>query len=132
LSVTSDIGPVISEVLLASMGIISLRGAARIWRERPRVDPDGRDHDPRPQWLIVGALPTGLCILSLAIAFPLSYGVQSKDSLIANACFVTGGLFFVVAALCAVTLVYVVVLLFFERPLPRLLIPPSRRANRSG
>ncbi|MGC1420692.1 MAG: hypothetical protein WA786_11320 [Acidimicrobiales bacterium] len=127
MSVTSDIGPVVSEVLLVSMGFISMRGAVRIWREKPRADQSHDERDPRPLWLIAGALPTGLCILSLAFAFPLSYGVDSKDGPIANTCFVAGGLFFIVAAVCAVVLVYEVMLMIVERPLPRLLLPPSRR-----
>jgi hypothetical protein len=40
-----------------------------------------------------------------------------------------GGLFFGVAALCAVVLVLEVLFLFFERPVPRLLTPPSRRSE---
>lgn len=127
MSITSDIGPVVSESLLVSMGFISMRGAVRIWREKPRTGQRQGAHDPRPLWLVAGALPTGLCVLSLAIAFPLSYGVDSKDNLIANTCFVAGGLFFIVAAVCAVVLVYEVILMIVERPLPRLLLPPSRR-----
>jgi hypothetical protein len=114
---------------LGAMGLISFRGAVRMWREKPRAERNNADRDARPPWLVAGSLPTGLCVLSLAIAFPLSYGVQSKDGFVADTCFIAGGLFFIIAAVTAVILVYVVVLLFFERPLPRILIPPSRRVN---
>lgn len=122
----SDIGPVVSEVVLLGMGFLTLGGGLRIWREKPRPSVSGSD-DRRPLWMLVGAMPTGICVASLAIAFPLSYGLQDKDRLLANLCFVFGGLFFILAALCAVTLVWISVRLFFERPMPRILIPPSRR-----
>ncbi|MGA2969562.1 MAG: hypothetical protein ABSE75_07135 [Acidimicrobiales bacterium] len=76
---------------------------------------------------MVGAMPTAMCVVSLAIAFPLSYGLQSKTSFFADFCYVVGGLCFAFAALCALTLVAEVFLLFFERPVPRFLTPPSRR-----
>jgi hypothetical protein len=72
-------------------------------------------------------MPTALCVLSLAIGFPLSYGLQSKTSFFANFCYVVGGLCFAFAAICALILMVEVFLLFFERPVPRFLTPPSRR-----
>ncbi len=76
---------------------------------------------------MVSALPISIMVVSLAIAFPLSYGVQSKSGLLSTACFVVGGLCFVLAALCAVALVFALALMFVERPVPRFLTPPSRR-----
>jgi hypothetical protein len=125
MSVTSDIGPVVSEVILVGMGILTLGGGLRIWREKPKASSEDR----RPQWMLVGAMPTGICVVSLAIAFPLSYGLQDKTRVLADLCFYFGGLFFVLAALCALTLAWIFALLFFERPMPRFLTPPSRRTS---
>jgi hypothetical protein len=91
-SVTSDIGPVVSEVVLASMAILTMGGGLRIWREKPKPNTSGEDR--RPQWMVVGALPTGICVMSLAIAFPLSYGLQDKTQVLADLCFYFGGFFF--------------------------------------
>jgi hypothetical protein len=130
MSVTSDVGSVVSEALLLFIGSVSFRSGIRIWREKPPPSDSPRTHDDRrPQWFIVGALPTALCVLSMAIAFPLSYGLQSRVGFFADFCFVVGGLFFLAAALCVLVLVVEVVLLFFERPVPRLLTPPSRRSE---
>jgi hypothetical protein len=127
-SVSSDIGPVISEVILVFVGAAALNSAVRIWREKPTEQSLARTYeDQRPKWFVVGAMPTALCVVSLAIAFPLSYGLQSKTNLFADFCYVVGGLCFAFAALCALTLMYEVFLLFFERPTPRFLTPPSRR-----
>jgi hypothetical protein len=128
MSVTSDIGPVVSEVILVFVGGATMNSAVRIWREKPmnEVSSTARQ-DQRPKWFVVGAMPTALCVLCLAIAFPLSYGLQSKTSLLADSCFIVGGLCFAFAALCALTLMFEVFLLFFERPIPRFLNPPSRR-----
>jgi hypothetical protein len=127
MSVTSDIGPVVSEVVLASMGLLTMGGGLRIWREKPKLNPSSEDR--RPQWMLIGAMPTGICVMSLAIAFPLSYGLQDRIRVLANLCFYFGGFFFALAALCAVTLAWIFVLLFFERPMPRFLTPPSRRTG---
>jgi hypothetical protein len=108
------------------MGILAFGGGLRIWREKPSPDWSGAK-DRRPQWMLVGAMPTGICVMSLAIAFPLSYGLQDKIHLLADLCFYVGGFFFVLAALCAITLAWIFVLLFFERPMPRFLTPPSKR-----
>ena len=130
MSITSDVGSVVSEVLMLFVGSVSFRSGIRIWREKPPPSDSPRAQDDRrPKWFIVGALPTALFFLSLAIAFPLSYGLQSPVGFLADFCFVVGGLFFVVAALCAVVLVLEVLFLFFERPVPRLLTPPSRRSE---
>jgi len=128
LSVTSDIGPVVSEVILVFVGGATLNSAIRIWREKPQDEnTSGVREDRRPKWFVVGAMPVALCVLSLAIAFPLSYGLQSKTSFFADFCYVVGGLCFAFAALCALTLMFEVFLFFFERPVPRFLNPPSRR-----
>lgn len=126
MSASSDIGPLVSEIVLAGMGFLTLGGGIRIWREKPKPDALVAD-DRRPLWMLVGAMPTAICVISLAIAFPLSYGLQDKTRLLANLCFIFGGLFFILAALCALTLVWICVRLFFERPIPRFLTPPSRR-----
>lgn len=128
MSVASDVGPVISEVILVFVGGATMNSAIRIWREKPHPEtsPGVRD-DRRPRWFVVGAMPTALCVVSLAIAFPLSYGLQSKSNFFADFCYVVGGLCFAIAALCALVLVAEVFLLFFERPVPRFLTPPSRR-----
>ncbi len=131
MSFSADLAPVGSEILLGVVGISSLRLTIRIWREAPSTP--GREsapNDQRPQWLIVSALPISVMVVSLAIAFPLSYGVQSKSGFLSTACFVVGGLSFVLAALCAVALVLALALLFVERPVPRFLTPPSRREMR--
>lgn len=128
LSVTSDIGPVVSEVILVFMGGATLNSAVRIWREKPQDgNSSGAREDRRPKWFVVGAMPTALCVLSLAIAFPLSYGLQSKTSFFANFCYIVDGLCFTFAVLCVLVLMAEVFLLFFERPVPRFLTPPSRR-----
>jgi hypothetical protein len=128
LSVTSDIGPVVSEVILVFVGGATLNSAIRIWREKPQDENSSGAHvDRRPRWFVVGAMPTAMCVVSLAIAFPLSYGLQSKTSFFANFCYVVGGLCFAFAAICALILMVEVFLLFFERPVPRFLTPPSRR-----
>jgi hypothetical protein len=119
---------VASEVLLGLVGVASLRLSIRIWREAPSAPRQGStSNDRRPQWLVVSALPISVMIISLAIGFPLSYGLQSKSGFLATTCFVVGGLSFALAALCAVILVLALALLFVERPVPRFLTPPSQR-----
>lgn len=128
MSFSADLAPVASELLLGVVGIASLRLTIRIWREAPSgPNRGGNSNDRRPEWLMVSALPISVMVVSLAIAFPLSYGVQSKSGLLSTVCFVVGGLSFVLAALCAVALVLALALMFVERPVPRFLTPPSRR-----
>jgi len=115
--------PWLAEVFGLLLGIIALWTSFRTWRG---LSPWRNElvglNDPRSLRVAASTFPSAIFFLSLSLALPMAYWVNSSDYWLAIASQVFFVLFMMICAGSFSFIIYI-----FVRKVPKFLVPPPRR-----